>query len=182
MELPSILLRQHIGTVELWLEKARGSPLAKELQELGGGFDSGLNVTLPDIEARMSPTGIQVRWETLSENDRQRLLKAADIYSRFLLSLDSEMIKHSEELPGRIKSLTQSLIEEQTVEGGKLWYRDSSGVWHICFQSFEDGWAYFKVLDNVERQEGKAKLNRMRLYLTYPAALSNEGGGYHVKR
>jgi len=182
MELPSILLQQHIGTVELWVDKLKLTAPAKELVELGGRFEEGLTVFISSIPLRLTLHGVEIRWEDLLSSEGDLAIKAISLYAELIRGKDPEMLKHVEELPRRKASLKQSLIEEQACVGGQLWYRDMNGVWQIEFVSFVGNRAIFKVLNNINRQGGSAVLSRMRLYLTMEEAIENKGGGNYVRR
>lgn len=182
MSVPSEFLKQHIGTVEIWIETAVNTEQAQKLIDLGCEIYNGVIVTDAKTQIQFTPTGVLGTLNVVMENaDIIRLstiFNAYLTYLTYLASLDIEMITHAQELDQRKEDLRYALIREQIYPGGELWWRNSNGVWHIRVLKLTEKNIEYQVLNSVDKNEkGVSVLRNMHLFLTQEEAtdFTNEG-------
>lgn len=129
MSATSLLLEQHIGTIQVWIEELTDNPFYTKLRGRGCHIHNGVIVTHPDYDIRLTPFGLKsdlrrVRW-------RSGLIWILYDYLRLINSQPENMVQHAYELDDRIAELEYLLVREQFYPGGQLWWRNANGVWEI---------------------------------------------------
>lgn len=180
MVLPSILIEQHIGNMNMWIHCMKSRPEAKALEEMGCRFDSDFTVIDPVTEIRCTPDGLRGKLIGIEPKALDRIEEVFLKYLIMLRMLDQDMVRQAALLPEREKQLEFSLVLEQVKPGGRLWWKQGSHVWHIEFLKVDKNNAVIKYLNGNMCKEEEVQLQKMKLYLDGCDAKFKEG--YDVTR
>lgn len=183
MGIPSIMLQQHIGTVETWLSHVRSLPEAKELKKRGCTIKNGVFVQNEKLDVSFKPSSVDFNVKKINSPEIQsKFLELLCLYLNYIKVLDPVMLKHASELDRRKEELEHALVCESVVPGGRLWLRNASGVWHIEFVSVNRKEVEYKILNGKSGDVYKSQLGYLKLFLTYEDASNKMKEGWNVAR
>ena len=182
MGVPSEFIRQHIGTIEYWIEQNMQSGWVNTLKIAGCDIKDAVEATDIKSGIKFTPNGIEGdfkrRWE---EEDIERLVGIFRFYLSHLSDLDHRMVQHAVEIDKRRDELEETLIRESIEPGKRLWFRNQFGVWNIEFTKIEDGYAEYLILNKETVTTERSKLSYMRLFTKYEDACNKDKEGCYVR-
>lgn len=184
MKIPSEFLKQHIGTVEMWIEQYCQGPHIEALILLGCDVTNGVIVHHKDLGLELTPRGLSV--DLSNSETAERSLEILREYICHLQKLDPTMVNHAHELDQKREEFNLACIREQIYPGGSLWWRNANGVWHIKIMSVHgtsqsNTKIHFQILNSINNEVGDQRLRFMNLFLTEKEACDPTREGYHVK-
>ena len=125
----SLLLKQHIGTVQVWISSLTELPSYIRLQQRGCQLYNGVILINDELDLYLTPKNLECEFRYV-QNPIPILWILKD-YISFLQQLPADMIKHAMELDSTEARLEGLLVREQLFEGGRLWIRDLLGIHEI---------------------------------------------------
>lgn len=181
MSAPSVLLKQHIGTIERQIELFTQQPLYIGLESSDCTFKDGVILTDELLHMVYTPQG--VTWDLLShEADTHahidRVLWVQQRYLELLCKAPFGFVKNAFELDQRRAEYARMVLRERAYVGNKLYWVNSKGIWLIRITDVRGGQVTFDV-ENSELVCGETYtrvLSAIKVFDTYDEAVAARGG------
>lgn len=166
---PSIFIKQHIGTVEAWLEELASRP--EYIEMLNTTFVPENGVIWKDTATgiQLTPSGVvgDLSVENVTPEQAAEVAKCFMQYTKLLSTCDPQFVKAAAKLDESKEMLEQALVREELYPGGTLWLRNFNGIWKIRVLALtepSDVVMDYEIIDPPTKETGGGKLRFMHLF------------------
>lgn len=180
MSKPSVLLKQHIGTVEQQIEHFSKNRSYQSLINNGCSIKDGVLLTDPVTGARFTPRGMT--WDISKQQDLDaqtidRVIWVHSVYLTLMHQAPQGLLKNAQELESRRDEYARMVQQERMFVGNKLFWVNSHGIWIIKITAVHSGTITFDI-ENSEVVGGETctrAYQSLKLFDSYDDAVSNGG-------
>lgn len=168
MGVPSILLKQHIGTMEKKISKMKTLPEVKMLMQAGCYFHDGVVMVDSYTGFEYTPYSILGNLSLLKASEQVRALETFKQYTRFLSRIDPDDVRACYELNRIREDYQEQRLKESIRPGAKLFCRTDAGIILIEIDKIsETKVTYRKIVNGILNDNVQTGyINRLRLFVT----------------
>lgn len=168
MGVPSVLLKQHIGTVEKKISKMKSLPEVKILMQAGCYFHDGVVMVDSYTGFEYTPYSIIGNISLLNPTEQVRAIETFKQYTKYLSQIDPEDVRACYELNRVREDYKEQHLKESIRPGAKLFCRMDVGIFPIEIQKVsETKITYKKIVHGIPSDTViTGYINRLRLFVT----------------
>jgi len=174
---PSLLIKQHIGSIEKKINAFSKKPEIKPLIAAGCVFTDGVTMIDPYTGFQYTPYAVTGNLGMLTTiPEIRRISTIYNDYITYIKVLDQDEVRYAMELPAMRERLREALIDEHLVRDGKLWtHTADEGVFMMEIVTRSQTAVTYHKWKGKEREAkvSKGYFQRMELFLSYEEAMAS---------